>query len=165
MVKLDRITVINIVVLSLILGAILGLLAPVPYIGTIALTSVLVLSAPLVIVYMIMDGKLDLTTTTDSIIHGAIIGFASNTTFSVVYAIVMVILSKAFHYSPNLVLTAMITESPVWLLITFIIFIGILCATTNAFTGFSTYYIINFIRDVYEKNHPQLPTDDEDFKI
>lgn len=165
MVKLDKFLIINMSILSLILGAVLGLLAPIPYVGTIILTIVLLMSAPLVMIYMIMDSKLDLTTTTDSIINGAIIGFCSNISFSIVYAIVMVLLSKVFQYSPNMFLTTMIISCPIWLLVTFIIFIGVLCATTNAFTGFATYYIINFIRDMYEKNHPQLPYDDEDLKM
>ena len=65
----------------------------------------------------------------------------------------MVILSKGVHYTPNFFLTAMIENSPVWLLGTFIIFLGVLCATTNAFAGFATYYIINLIRDIYENKH------------
>ena len=163
MVKLDKFLVMNMSILSLIFGAILGLLAPVPYIGAIVLMLILLMSAPLVIIYMIMDGRLDLTTATDSIINGAIIGFCSNITFSVMYAVVMVILSKVFHYTPNMFLTSMIVGSPFWLLITFIIFIGVLCATTNAFSGFVTYYIINLIRDIYEKNHPQDFSKRDDF--
>ena len=163
MVKLDKTLIFNLIIISLILGAILGLLAPIPYVGTIMLSLVLVMSAPLVMIYLIMDGKMDLSTTTDSIIHGAIIGFCSNITFSIVYAIIIVILSKIFHYSSNLFLTAMRSDSPIWLLATFIIFIGVLCATTNAFTGFATFYIINFIRDMYEKNHLQNTTKNNDF--
>ena len=45
----------------------------------------------------------------------------------------------------------MIINSPVWLFVTVVIFVGVLSATTNAFSGFMTYYIINFIRDIYEK--------------
>ena len=51
-----------------------------------------------------------------------------------------------------------------WLLICFIIFIGIFNATTNAFSGFATYYVINFIRDMYEKSHPRDEQND-DFTI
>ena len=83
------------------------------------------------------------------------IGFCTNFSFSAVYAVLMVILAKGFQYTTNYFLTAMITNSPVWLLFVFIIFIGVLCAVTNAFTGFLTYYVINFIRDIYEKQHPK----------
>lgn len=143
------------VILSLILGVILGILAPVPYVGMVSLFAALLLAAPLVMVYLIMDGKLDLTTTKDSILTGALIGFCTNFSFSVAYSILIAILAKGFQYTTNFFLTAMITNSPVWLLFVFIIFIGVLCAVTNAFTGFLTYYVINFIRDMYEKQHPK----------
>lgn len=143
----------QIIVLSLIFGAITGLLAPVPYVGTVMLILILLFAAPIVMVYMIMAGKTDLTTITDSIITGALTGFCANLTFSSIYALITLILSAGFNIRPNLFLSAMITNSPIWLLITFIIFIGVLSATTNAFTGFATHYIIDFIRDLYEKRH------------
>lgn len=148
---MDKTIIQTILLLSLILGAILGLLAPIPFIGIVMLLTVLLLASPLVTVYLIMDGKLDLTTIKDSIITGAAIGFVSNIAFSSVYSIVMAILAKGFNITTNFFLSAMITNSPIWLLAIFIIFIGILSAVTNAFSGFLTYYIINFIRDIYEQ--------------
>ena len=82
--------------------------------------------------------------------------FCVNITFSGMYCLLITILAKGFQYTTNFFLTAMITNSPIWLIAVFIIFIGVLCATTNAFSGFLTYYIINFIRDMYEKQHPEL---------
>ena len=141
----------QIVILSLILGAILGVLSPVPYIGQIMLIFLLLFSAPIVMVYMIMAGKFDLTTIVDSITVGAITGFCANLTFSFIFAAITWILAVGFHITPNMFLSAMITNSPVWLLLTFIIFISVLCATTNAFTGCATHYVIDFIRDMYER--------------
>ena len=158
---MDKFVIKNIIILSLILGMILGLLAPIPYVGTVMLICTLLLAAPCVMVYMIMDGKLDLTTTKDSIITGALTGFVANISFSIAYAVVMAIMAKFFGYTTNFFLTAMIVNSPIWLLGVFIIFIGVLCATTNSFSGFATYYIINFIRDMYEKQHPQKNEDDD----
>ena len=148
---MDKTIIQTILLLSLILGAILGLLAPIPFIGIVMLITALLLASPLVTFYLIMDGKLDLTTIKDSIITGAAIGFVSNIAFSSVYSIVMAILAKGFNITTNFFLSAMITNSPIWLLAIFIIFIGILSAVTNAFSGFLTYYIINFIRDMYEQ--------------
>lgn len=148
---MDKFIIKTIVLLSLILGAILGLLAPIPYVGMIMLFAALLLAAPIVVLYLIMDGKFDLTTVKDSIITGALIGFVSNIAFSTMYAIVMAVLVKCFNFTTNFLLTAMITHSPIWLLGVFIVFIGTLSAVTNAFSGFITYYVINFIRDLYEK--------------
>lgn len=156
---MNKFLVINTINLSLILGTILGAIAVIPKVGMLGLISALLLAAPLVIVYLIMDGKFDLTTPKDSILTGALIGFSTNLTFSICYCIIMAIMSAGFHHTTNFFLTAMITNSPIWLLLVFIIFIGILFATTNAFTGFATYYIINFIRDMYEKQHTETQED------
>ena len=158
---MDKFVVKNIIVFSLILGVILGVLAPIPYVGTFMLIVALVLSAPLVMIYLIMDNRLELTTTKDSIITGAIVGFVVNISFSIAYASIMAILAKTINYSSNFILTTMIVNSPIWLLGVFIIFIGVLCATTNPFSGFVTYYIINFIRDMYEKQLPKNKEDDD----
>jgi len=143
------------IIVSLILGIILGILAPIPYIGMIMLIILLLFAAPIVIIFLIMAGKLNLTSVTDSIITGSVIGFATNLTFCWNYTLIIFLLYTFAKYTPNFFLSAMITNSPAWLLLTFIIFIGILCAVTNAFTGFATYYIIEFIRDTYEKKHPE----------
>lgn len=158
---MDKFVVKNIIIFSLILGVILGLLAPIPYVGTFMLIVALILSAPIIMLYLIMDNRLELTTTKDSIITGAIVGFVVNISFSIAYALVMAILAKVINYSSNFILTTMIINSPIWLLGVFIIFIGVLCATTNSFSGFVTYYIINFIRDMYEKQLPQNKEDDD----
>ena len=150
---MNRVLVKNIVILSIIFGAVCGLLAPIPYVGTVILFGVFLLAAPLVMVYLIMDSKLDLTTTQDSIVQGALAGFVSGVVFSSVYAVMAFLLGMLVHYSSNFILTTMISNSPIWLLVVFIIFIGVLFGTTNAFTGFLTYYIINLIRDIYEKRN------------
>ena len=151
---MDKVTIRNIIVLSLLVGSILGLLAVIPHIGLLAMLVSVLISAPIVMVYLIMDGKFDLTTIKDSIITGALIGAISGVAFSVVYSILIALLSVVFHYSSNLVLSYIITKSYAWIYLSMIIFIGVLYAFMNAFSGFLTYYIINFMRDVYEQNHP-----------
>lgn len=163
---MNKLVVQQIAILSLILGLILGCLGHIPFIGIFMLFALLLLSAPVVIVYLIMDGKLDLTSPKDSIISGALIGFCANLSFSIIYSIIIVILFKLFHYTSNFFLTTMVVNSPIWILITFIIFLGVLCGTTNSFSGFATYYIINLIRDIYEAKHPEIKQQDtqEDYK-
>lgn len=150
---MDKYVVKNTIILSFILGLISGLLAPIPYVGMVMLIITLLLTAPIVMVYMIMAGQYDLTSTKDSIITGAISGFSANISFSFVYASMMVLLSKVFHITTNFFLTTMIVNSPIWLLLVFIIFVGVLFGTTNAFSGFMTHYTIDFIRDIYEKKN------------
>jgi len=151
---MDRIVVKNLIIVSSILGVILGTLGAVPYIGIWLFLIAILLSAPLTMVYLIMDSKLDLTTIENSIITGAITGFCSCIFFSSAYSCITAIIFNLLHYSNNKILTSIIINSPMWLLAVFIIFIAVVSATVNAFSGFATYYIINFIRDMYEKNHP-----------
>ena len=104
-------------------------------------------------IFLIMAGKLNLSSTTDSIIQGAICGFCANLIFSLIFSAIVAIMSLFFNYSSNLFLTSMIINAPLWLLIICILFVGVFTATTNAFTGFITYYIIEFIRDMYDKRN------------
>ena len=153
---MDKLVIKDLIVYSLILGFIFGVFAVIPYIGTFMLFGIMLFVAPLVILYMIMAGKMDLTTIKDSIIEGAITGFSANITFTLSACIILVLLQIGFKYSPNYLLTTMIMNSSIWIVIMCTLFLGTLVATTNAFSGFLTYYIINFIRDIYEKKHPQI---------
>lgn len=152
---MNKVILKNLALLGLLVGAVFGVLGAIPYVGGFALFAVLFLSAPVVMLLLIMSGKLDLTTPKDSIIHGALTGFFANITFSFAYSIVVALLYVTIKFTTNYFLTAMIINSPIWLLIVIILFIGTLTATTNAFSGFLTYYIINLIRDLYEKKHSQ----------
>ncbi len=148
---MDKLVIKNIIFTSLILGLILGILAPIPYIGVFSLFGIMLLTSPVVMLYLIMDGKLEIANAKNSIIYGALSGFSANFTFAVAFSIIITIMATIFNYSTNLFLSSIIVNSPLWLLLICIIFIGTLTATTNAFSGFATYYIIEFIRDMYEK--------------
>ncbi len=148
---MDKFLVKDLIIYSLIFGFVVGVLSIVPYIGLWMLFFILLLTAPVVILYMIMAGKLDLTTIKESIIWGAICGFSANITFSFGACLILVLLKVGFNYSPNSFLTTMIINSPLWLTFVCIIFLGTLVATTNAFSGFLTHYILDFVRDSYER--------------
>lgn len=152
---MDRVLIKNLIIVSSILGVILGAPSVVPYIGIWLFIAAIILSAPLTMVYLIMDSKLDLTTIQNSIITGAITGFCSCIFFSAAYSCITALLFNFLHYSNNKILTSIIMNSPMWLLAVFIVFIAVVSATVNAFSGFATYHIINFIRDMYERNHPR----------
>ena len=155
---MDKNIIKNLIIYSLILGFILGVLSIIPYVGTFMIMGLLLFVAPLVMLILIMEGKMDLTTIQDSIIDGAITGFCANLTFTFSACIVLALLQIGFKYSPNYLLTSMIINSSMWIIIMCSVFLGTLVAATNAFSGLLTYYIINFIRDSYEKKHPQKDT-------
>ena len=58
---MDRFVIKNIIITSLIIGLILGIIAPIPIAGIFALISIMLFASPLVILYLIMDGKLEIT--------------------------------------------------------------------------------------------------------
>ncbi len=138
---------------ALVLGCCFGILTPIPYVGFIIFFAMLFFSAPIIMVYLIMAGKYQLSDIKNSIIDGAVIGFSSNFSFSVVYCLITHLLGIIFNYKGNLFLYSMITNSPIWLLIVFILFIGVLVSSINAFSGLSTFYFINLIRDIYSKRN------------
>ena len=84
---MNRNIFINLLIISLAVGFVLGELAVIPFVSMIALFLMLFLSAPIAIVLLIMLGKLDLTTVKDSIIQGLTAGFFANITFSLGYCI------------------------------------------------------------------------------
>ena len=144
-----------IAIVSFVVGIIFGIISAIPYIGGIGLLGALLFAAPIVILLLIMAGKADITTPKDSIISGGIIGFISNITFSFSYAAIVSIIYVLFGYTSNYFLTAMIINTPIWLFIIIVFFMGVLTGTTNAFSAFITYYIINLLRDIYDKTHGQ----------
>ncbi len=150
---MDKNTIQRLIILSFIAGFAFGLPAVVPYIGGVSLFALLFLASPLVMLLLIMGGKYDISTVQNSIIHGGIIGFVVNISYSFSYCAMSAILYLIFKFTTNYFLTAMIINSPVWLLIISVIFISFLTAVTNAFSGFVIYYVINLIRDLYEKKH------------
>ena len=150
---MDKYILLNLMIISMAAGFILGEIAVIPYVGTFALILMLFIPAPISILLLIMLGKMDLTNVKDSIIQGLFAGFFANLTFSIGYCITTALIYGIWKYTTNYLLTAMIINSSVWLILAVIIFIGTLTAVTNAFSNFGLYYIINFIRDSYEKKY------------
>lgn len=148
---MDKFVVKNLILFSLILGLILGVLTVVPFVGMFMLFAIMFFTAPIIMLLLIMAGKFDITDLKNSIIAGAITGFSANITYAGAFSVATVLLYMIAKYNPNFFLTAMIINAPIWLLIICILFIGVVTATTNAFSGMLTYYIINFIRDSYAR--------------
>ena len=113
----------NLIIKSLLFGLLLGIAACVPYAGIFALWLLLLFASPLVVLYMIMEGNFDLTDIKNSIICGGIIGFCANFSFCGIYALLNILVFMAFSYSDNIILTSMITKTPVWLFILCILFV------------------------------------------
>ena len=135
-------------VLSLFFGALLGVVTLVPYIGTFSFIFLICFIAPLVIWILIKYNCLSLTSIKDSVIVGAIAGFVAYMGFSIIYVPVSVVLMKFFHLAANYGVGLMLQNANFFILIVISMFLGVLGATVNAFTGFLTFCILDLVNSV-----------------
>ncbi len=139
------------VLLSLFLGAVLGIVTVIPFIGQAAFWSLLCLSAVGVILFMTKHKILCLSTIQESVILGALSGFVSFIGFSVFYIPIIIALAKIFQYYPNYGVSLALSNASIGLIIVLVIFMGILSATVNAFSGFLTFYGIELYNTIKKK--------------
>ena len=137
-----------IVLLSMFLGVVSGLLTIIPFIGEIIFWLLLTVSAVVVILFMTKMKLLDIKTTKQSVVVGAIIGFISFLAFSVVYIPAVIALAKFMNYISNPGVAMFLTHSSLGILVMLAIFMGVLSATLNSFSGFLTYYLIEFSKSL-----------------
>ena len=132
-------------VLSILFGVIIGLLTLVPYLGTITFVFLICFIAPLVIWLLIKYNCISLSTVQTGIITGAISGFISFLAFSIVYVPFSVVLMKYFGLAANYGIGLMLVNSNFFLLAVISVFLGVVGATVNAFSGLLTYYVAELI--------------------
>ncbi len=144
--------------LSIFLGAALGIITVIPFLGDIAFWILMCLSAAAVILFMTKLEMLSVKSVQESAVLGAIIGFISFIGFSVLYIPLIIALAKFFQIYPNYGVSMALSNASFGLIIVLVIFMAVLCATINAFSGFLTYYGMDFFRILNEK-------EDEHFKL
>ena len=144
--------------LSIFLGAALGVITVIPFLGDIAFWILMCLSAAAVILFMTKLEMLSVKSVQESAVLGAIIGFISFIGFSVLYILLIIALAKFFPIYPNYGVSMALSNASFGLIIVLVIFMAVLCATINAFSGFLTYYGMDFFRILNEK-------EDEHFKL
>ena len=137
-------------VLSLFFGLLLAVITLVPYIGTLSFIFLICFIAPLVIWILVKYNCLSLTSIKDSVIVGAIAGFVAYMGFSVIYVPVSVVLMKFFHLAANYGVGLMLQNANFFLLVVISMFLGVLGATVNAFTGFLTFCVMDIINSIHK---------------
>lgn len=141
----------QIAILSAFFGAVLGALTLIPYLGIISFVSLICFISPLVIWILVKYNCLSLSSIKDSVITGAISGFIAYMGFSIIYVPISVILMKLFHISANIGVGYMLGNASFFLLLILSLFMGVLGATVNAFTGFLTFYVLDFINSIEKR--------------
>ena len=141
----------QIAILSAFFGAVLGALTLIPYLGVISFVFLICFISPLVIWILVKYNCLSLSSIKDSVITGAISGFVAYMGFSIIYVTISVILMKLFHISANIGVGYMLGNASFFLLLVLSLFMGVLGATVNAFTGFLTFYVLDFINSIEKR--------------
>ena len=133
--------------ISIFLGLFFGVLTAVPYIGAITFTILLCFASVIELTFLMHAGVLELFTVNESAVLGAIIGFVSFMAFCLIYVPIIAILFKFFNYSDNYFLSLMLGNANIFIILVLSVFMSVLSATINAFMGFLTFYIKEFIKN------------------
>lgn len=134
----------NLLVLSSILGLILGLITIVPFICNLSFFVVMTLVAPILFVYMKKINLIGFVDPKQGGIYGAIVGFVSFLGFSLSFVPLATIIG--FLYKGSYYLgVSLLFRSGFFVTLMMVIFVAILSALINAFSGFMTMYIYNQI--------------------
>lgn len=133
----------RIVILSALLGLVLGVISIIPVVVKVTVTILMTCVCVPVMMTLRKYGVYEVNSVKESFIAGALSSFISYMAFSVVFLPLVYVLSYFFAigYLGGLVL--MLKLSSVGLVLMFTIFISIVSMIFNAFSSLLYYYIVN----------------------
>lgn len=141
----------QIAILSAIAGGALAVVSIIPYINIFLFTILMIFLSGGVLYYMKKNNMIGIFDLREGSIFGAVVGFVSFIAFSVVFIpldILLSLLTKGFHALLNFIpvhtsflLYFFNNFGGFIVLIMLIIFVGLLSALMNAFTGLVTAYV------------------------
>ena len=140
-----------VILVSAFIGGGCGILTILPFVGQFAFWILLCLASVIVMTFLMRAKVLELFTVQESVTLGAIIGFVSFIVFCIVYVPAVIILIKFFNYSSNYGVSVILSSASFGIILILSLFMGVLSATVNAFTGFLTYYVKEFFNTL-DKN-------------
>jgi hypothetical protein len=144
---MNLVTVKQISLLSAFLGALLGIAALIPFLGKPAFIALICFASVFVLIFLLKFGLIERLSTKDSVIAGALVGFISFIGFCAVYLPAVALLGNAFDlYAFEGITFALRAGTPA-VIIMLVLFVSVLAATINAFSGFLTFYVIEFLGD------------------
>ncbi len=147
-------------ILSAILGGILGVLTLIPFVRNFSFMLLILAVSAVVIVYMKKNELIGIIDVREGAILGAIIGFVSFIAFSVVYMPLVVLVGAIFKNYYTFGISYLFKVSGFFVLIMLVIFMGILSALMNAFTGLVTAYVYEMLLGIKKEENESI-----DFKI
>ena len=147
-------------ILSAILGGILGVLTLIPFVRNFSFMLLILCISAVIIIYMKKNDLIGIIDVKEGAILGAIIGFVSFIAFSIVFIPIAAIIGAMFKAS-YFGWLAMFLKSGFFVLVMLVIFLGILSALMNAFSGLVTVYMYEILSGVKKEDKKEENVDFE----
>ncbi len=141
--------------LSSVLGLVLGVITIIPFICNFSFFALIVLSAPIILVYMKKLDMIGILDIRQGAMYGAIIGFISFVAFSVSFVPLATIIG--FIYKGSYYLgVSLLFRTGFFVLIMMVFFVALLAALMNAFSGLVTVYVYNQLEQKPEESKTDI---------
>lgn len=132
----------NLSIISLIFGAISGLLALIPIFGIIILLMLIFCSSFIIIIFMKRFALIPNPNEQTGMLWGGISGFLTFIGFSIIFLPCSFVLSLIFKFS-YYTGVGMIIKSGLSATLMLVLFLAVLCGMMNAFAGLASIYFFN----------------------
>lgn len=146
-------------ILSAILGAALGALTLIPFIGSLAFLLLMTCAGGALIVYLKKMALVGYLEPKDGSLYGAIIGFISFIAFSVIYMPVAAIVGLIFKNSQYSLITFAM-KNGFFVIILLVVFVALLSAVINAFSGMVAAYVYSQLEQKPDENMTNFEIED-----
>ena len=147
-------------ILSAILGGIIGILTLIPFVRNFSFMLLILCISAVIIIYMKRNDLIGIIDVKEGAILGAIIGFVSFIAFSIVFVPLVALVGLIFKGYYTFGITYMLRISGFFVLVMLIIFLGILSALMNAFSGLVTAYVYEVLSGIKKEENENI-----DFEI
>ena len=136
-------------ILSAFAGAILGFLTVIPYVSALTFSILIFFLSAFVLAYLKQNDLIGLISVREGCIFGAVIGFVSFITFSVVYTPISMLLGWLIpSYTQGFLRFFMSSFGSVVVMILLMILMAGISALFNAFSGLVTAYIYELVTGI-----------------
>lgn len=147
-------------ILSAILGGALGIVTLIPFLNGFSFFILIVAVAAIVIVYMKRNEQIGIIDIREGALLGAITGFVSFVAFSIVYIPLVSIIGLIFKSYYTYGILYLLKASGFFVLIMLDLFLAMLSAMMNSFTGLITAYVYEFLSGMKKEANESI-----DFEI
>jgi len=147
-------------ILSLIFGAIIGVIATLPFLFWLCILISMFWISAFVIIYLKRNNLIGIINVREGSIFGAIIGFVSFIAFSVIFIPISTIIGLIFkNYTLDVLVLFMNDFGSFIVLLLLIVSTAGLAALFNGFTGLITAYVYELITGIKKENNENNSVD------